>query len=85
MWRIRPGLQSSGGTIIQVWAALQGETSFTKIWDQQDVPLPFDSGLPRGLGALICSSYHNGANMGAFWHRWCQIIFSHNIIACPQV
>jgi hypothetical protein len=84
-WAVRPGDNGSGGTHVRVWAARYGETAFTKIWDQPDVDLPFDASFPFGHNALICSVYHNGATMTEFWHRYCQIIFAHQFIACPQV
>ena len=70
-------------TLLQVWVAPQGTTTYTKIWDQSQVDLPFDH--IWGHSALMCSTYHNGQNMNQFYHRYCQLIFSTQTIACPQV
>lgn len=91
LWRIRNGTMTGSlgsntarsDTIIEVWAARFGQTSYTKIWSQLNVPLPFD--VLWGHNALICSIYHNGENMPIqFYHRYDQLIFSKNFIPCPQ-
>lgn len=91
LWRIRNGTMTGSlgsntarsDTIIEVWAARFGQTSYIKIWSQLNVPLPFD--VLWGHNALICSIYHNGENMPIqFYHRYDQLIFSKNFIPCPQ-
>jgi len=85
LYHIVPGINSGGDTVVQVWAAHPGETSYTKIWDQNDVNLPFGSGNPFGHNALICSIYENGKSFSSdVYHRYCQMIFSHNVIPVPQ-
>jgi hypothetical protein len=84
LYHIVPGRNSNSDTVVEVWAAHPGETTYTKIWDQRNVNLPFD--VIEGHGALICSGYMNGQNFGTdFYHRYCQLIFSKNFIPCPQV
>lgn len=91
LWHIRPGTMSgplgsmtgNNDTLVEVWIARAGETSYTRIWSQPGVDLPFD--VQWGHNALICSIYHNGANMPIqFYHRYDQIIFSREFIPCPQ-
>lgn len=86
MWHIKNGTSGGNNTLIEAWAARQGEKQFTKIWYQPDADLPFDPDFPQGHNALIASIYHNGENMPVqFYHRYCQMIFSKQPIACPQV
>lgn len=77
------GSSSDANTHMEVWVAGPGATSYTKIWDEANVALPFD--LQWGHNALICAAYMNGANMNQFYQRYCQIIFSKQMIPCPQV
>jgi hypothetical protein len=91
LWHIKPGTMSGGlgsrtannDTLVEVWIAREGATSYTRIWSQPGVDLPFD--VQWGHSALICSIYHNGENMPVqFYHRYDQIIFSKQFIPCPQ-
>jgi len=83
LYHVRPGLDSNSDTILRVWAMHPGETAYTKIWDQDTVNLPF--AVINGVGSLICSCYQNGQNFTTdVWHRYCQMIFSHDFIAAPQ-
>ncbi len=83
LYRVVPGLNSNNDTIVQVYAAHPGETQYTKIWDQNDVDLPYET--IEGHGALICSSYMNGFTFSRdIYHRYCQLIFSKEFIPCPQ-
>jgi hypothetical protein len=94
LFHINPGtydgaLGFGGGnndTLYEVFAARYGETSYRRIWHQPGGVADFD--IEYGWNALIASIYHNGASsddMTAFYHRYCQMIFSKQIIACPQV
>lgn len=84
--QVIPGTDSGGDTVVRVWKAEWGETSYTKIWDQDDVDLPYAAGHPFGHNAIICSGYQNQIDFTEeVWHRYAQIIFSHDFIACPQV
>lgn len=86
LYHVKPGLHNNRDTLVQVWAAHQGETSYTKIWDQSNVNLPFGSRHPPGHNALICSGYLNRIDTGpGIYHRFTQIIFSLDWIPCPQV
>jgi hypothetical protein len=74
-------------TAIQVWAARKGETSYTKVYDKSDFMFPFDSGAgkEKGWNSFLASAYMNGAPAAVGWyHRYTQIIFSKQFIACPQ-
>ena len=75
----------AGETLIQVYAAHAGETSYTKIWDMVWAN-SYGSGHPFGYNAIILSSYTNSLNCPSdFWHRYAQLIFSKAFIPCPQV
>ena len=85
LYHIRPGRDKGADTLVQVWAAHPGEKSYTKIWDQPNVNLPFDPRHPRGHNALICSGYLNKIDTGpGVFHRYAQIVFSLDPIPCPQ-
>lgn len=79
------GNDGDNNTLIQVYAALHGETEYTCIWNQPDADLPFD--VAHGHNALIASVYQNGNTLTEFWHRYCQMIFKSGStpIPCPQV
>jgi hypothetical protein len=86
LYQIIPGTDGGDDTIVRVWKAEWGETSYTKIWDQSDVDLPFGVGFPFGHNAIICSGYQNNISFSEpVWHRYAQLIFSHNLIHPPQV
>ncbi|MBV6416818.1 MAG: hypothetical protein CMLOHMNK_01433 [Steroidobacteraceae bacterium] len=94
LYHVTPGTNGGTGsnrTRIEVWAAHQGETSYTKIWDtlytghfdggSNSVGAP---GLP-GWNALILAIYHNGSTFTttAFDFDYDQVIFSKQFIPCP--
>jgi hypothetical protein len=82
MYHVKPG-NGGSNTLVEVWVAKTGETSFTQIYSDANCAVSYDS--PKGYQALICSIYQNGENMTQFYHRFAQIIFSNQVIACPQV
>ncbi|MDH3380813.1 MAG: hypothetical protein OEQ39_28195 [Gammaproteobacteria bacterium] len=84
LYHIVAGRDGSNETHVTVYAAHEGETSYTKIWDTI-VDIVFDSGLPFGWNAIILSDYNNGQENSEFYHRYDQLIFSRNFIPCPQV
>lgn len=85
LYHITNGTDGGNDTRVEMWVARDGETSYTKIWDQSNVDLPFGSGHPFGHNALICSGYMNGQTFSAdVYHRYCQLIFSKSWIAPPQ-
>lgn len=90
LYHITPGREGSEESRVVVYAARQGETSYTKIWDLV-MSFPFENqapdgaSLPQGWNALILSAYQNGQQNGEFYHRYDQIIFSKQFIPCPQV
>lgn len=88
LYHIRPGqigvTSGVNSTKVEVWAAHQGETSYTKIWNQEYGLNGYEA--RNGLQALLLSAYNNGRSFPqAFWHRYCQVIFSRQAIPCPQV
>lgn len=96
LYHVTPGPNNGTGanrTRIETWAAHQGETSYTKIWDTLYTG-HFDGGsnsvgapnLP-GWNALILAIYHNGSafTTTAFNFDYDQVIFSKETIPCPQV
>jgi hypothetical protein len=91
LYHVVPGRNGVNETRFEVWAAHQGETTYTKIWDVT-YPAHYDTdgntsgGVARpGWNALLCWIYHNGATMTPFWQRYDQIIFSKQFIPCPTV
>lgn len=91
LYHVTPGRHGINETLYEVWAAHQGETTYTKIWDAT-YPAYYDAGVNSvgsicraGWNAMLCWIYHNGATMSTFWQRFDQIIFSKAFIACPQV
>lgn len=89
MYHMVPGRAGVAESLIQVYAAHEGQTNYTKIWDQIWANnYSYSSGSPyvaNGYNALICSIYQNGQQNSEFWHRYDQIIFSTAFIPCPQV
>lgn len=96
LYHITPGTDVGTGanrTRIEIWAAQQGQTSYTKIWDTL-YTAHFDGGansvgapnLP-GWNALILAIYHNGSAFAteSFNFDYDQVIFSKETIPCPQV
>lgn len=91
LYHVTPGRNGVNETRYEVWAAHEGETTYTKIWDAT-YPAYYDSGANSsgsiarpGWNAMLCWIYHNGATMSTFWQAFDQIIFSRAFIACPQV
>lgn len=85
LYHITPGYGGLQNQRIVVYAARQGETSYTKIWDET-YAVYHSADKPEGYQALICSIYQNGASYPSeFWHKFDQIIFSTQMIPCPQV
>lgn len=90
---VKPGLDSGNDTIVRVWTdwnPILGAkvNSWIKIWDQTTVDLYYLAGKPFGQNALILTAYMNGAQQTMatdIYHRYCEVIFSHQDIACPQV
>jgi hypothetical protein len=86
LYQIIPGLDDNADSVVRVWKAEWGETSYTKIWDQANVDLFYDNDMPRGHNAIILSGYQNQISFSEeIWHRYAQVIFSKNTIPCPQV
>lgn len=84
---LRPGVQSTtsgdDATRLRIFAAHEGDTSYTRIWDQEYGLGSFEA--RDGLQALILGGYNNGNDMSQeFYHRFDQVIFSQDFIPCPQ-
>ena len=87
LYHIVPGLNSGNDTIVEVWGAHQGETTYHKLWNQTNADLPYDD-PPRekGQNALLLTTYANGGNIPVnHYHRYAEIIFSKGFIPCPAV
>lgn len=86
LYRMVPGRAGVEESIVQVYAAHEGETEYTLIWDETWAnAYEIGTGFRNGYNALICSTYQNGQDNTEFWHRYDQIIFSKSIIACPLI
>lgn len=90
LFHIRPGqidvTSGANSTKLEIWAAHQGETSYTKIWNQEYGLVDYEA--RNGLQALILAAYENDDShfiAQDFYHRYAQVIFSKNTIPCPQV
>ena len=90
LYHITPGVDGGTYNRMEVWAAQDGETSYTKIWDWS-YPIHYDDtgngagGIARdGWNAVLCWMYQNGVYSSTFWQRYDQLIFSKNFIPCPQ-
>lgn len=89
LYHISPGRDGVNETVFQVWAAQEGETEYTLIWDVV-YPAYYDTdggtsgGVARpGWNAFLAWIYQNGASMSTFWQDYDQIIFSKEYIPCP--
>jgi hypothetical protein len=83
LYKITPGRHQENETRVEVWAAIQGETEYTKIFDHDQVSLSYNH--KNAHNALICSSYWNGYDLTEdISNRFDQIIFSKEFIPCPN-
>ncbi|MGE0764593.1 MAG: hypothetical protein AB7N80_15060 [Bdellovibrionales bacterium] len=93
LYHITPGRNGVAETKFEVWAAHEGETKYTKIWDMV-YPAHFDEGssstgapFRNGWNALILSAYSNGfagVPLTEFNESYDQVIFSKQFIPCPK-
>jgi hypothetical protein len=86
LYHIIPGnVAGTTPSTIQVWAAHEGATSYTKIWDLQ-VLSGWQAPGQEGWNQIYLATYCNGFNQPlGFTSRYAQIIFSKQFIPCPQV
>lgn len=86
LYYMLPGRHNVAETVIRVWMARYGETSYTKIWDKSNYIMLFDP-APNAYNVLKLAAYMNSnpAVGGGFYHRYTQIVFSKDTIPCPQV
>ncbi len=90
LFHLVPGRQGVAETLIEVYAAHPGEKSYTKIWNMvwANRYQYADEGsqyYANGYNAITLANYQNGQQNSEFWHRYDQIIFSRQMIPCPQV
>ena len=90
LYHITPGVDGGVENRMEVWAAQDGETEYTKIWDWS-YPIHYTNigngagGIARdGWNAMLCWMYQNGVYSSTFWQRYDQMIFSKNFIPMPQ-
>jgi len=84
LYHLVAGRNGRDETRLVVYAAHDGETEYTKIWDIV-YDAVFDSGHNFGWNAIILSDYNNAQSNSEFFHRYDQLIFSRNFIPCPQI
>lgn len=87
LYHVTPGHASTANTRMEVWAAHEGDTSYTKIWDMF-YSTGFQSGsqggpFRNGWNAILLNTYNNGKPNSEFWHRYDRIIFSKGFIDVP--
>ena len=89
LFHVRYGTMSGGlgscsgsNTLLQIWEAGPGATSYTKIWDQSNIQLGYD--FWYGHNAILLAAYNNNTDMDAFYTKFDQVIFSRQMIPCPQ-
>jgi len=98
LYHIRPGSQNGDNppftfdTLIEVWAARQGVTSYTKIWDVDFRAIyqsteEFRRHAKFGWNAFICWVYQgdSATSVTDIVQSYDQIIFSKQMIPCPAV
>jgi len=85
LYHVIPGDENTANTTIEVWRALSGETSYTKIFETFDEPIDYHDTYNKAWNAVLISAYHNSIDMPEFWQKYDQIIFSREFIPCPKV
>lgn len=84
LFHFRPGL-GTGDMLVQIWSARPGQTSYTKIWDQDTAAVGFPVPGEEGYNAFTASCFLNKIPITAeIEHKFDQMIFSKNFIPCPQ-
>ena len=84
MIHLRPGRTNVDETLIELYGAHQGETSFTLFWQQTFAMWAFDT--RNGFQCVYASVYNNNYKFSGGWYdRHDQYIFSTQPIPCPQV
>lgn len=87
LYHITPGRAGLLESRIEVYVASPGQTKYTKIWDQVFQEDAYDYG-DNGWNALLLTVYSNVYQgypiTQEFFHRFGQVIFSKQMIACPN-
>ena len=84
--RIRLGLDGTSTTLMDVKVALPGETTYTQLFNYDQIPMPYSVGQKKGHNCVKASNYMNNVASSYEWYQWYdQIIFSKASIPCPQV
>lgn len=84
LYHVIPGDENTPNTTLEIWRALEGETTYTKIFETFDEPIDYQDVYGKAWNAVLISAYHNGIDMPEFWQKYDQIIFSLEFIPCPQ-
>jgi hypothetical protein len=89
LYHITPGPATNNSMCgLQVYAAHQGQTTYTKIWDVQLLLPEWQGPGQEGWQALYLAVYSNGAQNYVqpknITSKYAQIIFSKQFINCPQ-
>lgn len=89
LYHITPGPAGNNSTCgLQVYAAHQGQTTYTKIWDVQLLLPQWQGPGQEGWQALYLAVYSNGAQNYVqpknITSKYAQIVFSKQFINCPQ-
>ena len=83
-WHVKPGTDNGNDTLIEVYAAMPGDTAFTRVWYQPNASLLYDPNHPQGHNAVHLSTYLNGLNASEIYHRYDQVILSKEFIPVPH-
>jgi hypothetical protein len=86
MYHLVMGRQGVDETVLEMYGAHAGQTSFTKFWQQTFPYQAFE--VRNGLQTLQLSVYNNSSSLPqTFYERVTQIIFASGAtpIPCPQV
>jgi hypothetical protein len=89
LFHLVPGRSGVTESQLQIFAAHEGETVYTKIWDSiWSNGYSYSDGssalYANGYNAITLANFQNGLQNGEFWHRYDQVIFSRQSIPCPQ-
>lgn len=80
------GQVSAQDTLLEIKVALPGDSEYTTVYSKSDFVFEFNQSVPFGWSVFEPSAYMNGspALQNAGWtHRYTQVIFSKQPIACP--
>lgn len=75
------------GNAIDIYAARQGETAYTLLFNNRDFQIGSDTDYPNGVNGIWLLPYDTNRTSATYdtWHKYDQLIVSTQAIACPQV